>query len=229
MFFEKMIPRWIKNTIWKIGNPFQLSVLNRRYMKNLLLLVVALVFWLSASAQGKGPACQSHFSAIFLLQNFPRQPEVIKRNPEKIVPGKVPPKSWQPVISSVFSPVQLLDSVYQWSWEPSFMEWMYDSRIKQFIYDEKNNLISADEEEWNTMWSIWENSSKLNITYDNKSNPLSLTIQYWNGTWVNDIQFLLTYDGNNNKTSELYQEWNGSSWDDIGLYSLSVLAGEHLV
>lgn len=188
-------------------------------MKNILLLSIIIVSLLQATAQNTALKSDSQHQRSIQNNLLPFNHDV-----SGIPVSKNASYKNLILLSSTealhrVTPIQILDSVYHWRWEPSIKEWTYNYRIKEFTYTDKNKLASAVQQEWNIMWWTWENSSKLEITYDLKNNPIRLTVWYWEDAWENDIQFLFTYDENNNEIAELYQEWDGMIWENVGLYS----------
>lgn len=139
--------------------------------------------------------------------------------------------------------VQLIDSVYWWSWDTAGNKWENDIFTKDlnFTYDSHKNLTGYKELGiFNHAWmdrlkyiayfdslnniissasysfngNQWLSLSKDIYTYDTVNNLLTQLSLEGNGTgWLNSLKFNYSYDMNHNCITDLMEAWNGTIWE----------------
>jgi len=147
-----------------------------------------------------------------------------------------------PDIRSSRSLTFILDSLYHWGWDTSFVAWTLSDRtryttdanqdvldetssaqdsLQQWVnsertlstYDDDHHLTNELFQQW--MGNDWNNVSNTIYTYDVDGNQVSLLTQNWTGSdWGNSYQLLFTYDINHNLLSRTSQLWIGSDWQN---------------
>ncbi len=161
-------------------------------MKNVLLVIIALIVNFSSFGQGQ-----------FLKKTLNITKKTLEFNPKRIN-------------NNSLLAINLLaqrDSSYYWMWDVNTNNWEShpNSKTLNYVYNSNNYITSLLRQNWNG--TTWTPSGQFYFTYDLNNNNTSNYGQYWSGSvWVNGYKYLYTYDANNNQTSYLYQTGNASNW-----------------
>ncbi|MEG1380560.1 MAG: hypothetical protein RSC75_13245 [Bacteroidales bacterium] len=110
--------------------------------------------------------------------------------------------------------------LYRWKQniETSQMEWLGVEK-REYIYDERNNLLQKVLMAWNSMRSEWRNSDKWQYTYDEHNNPVTWSVCLWRSTtnvWGTPQNYKTdyTYNEDGYKETELQYTQNYlGNWD----------------
>jgi len=176
-----------------------------------ILLFTILALSLNAFSQSKAPKSMVRHSSLtaFGKNHNNLMDEGLKASSQISVP-KIKTSTHSFLLAN-FSQIQILDSLYTWSWDENSLVWKLDSRMTNVIYDINNNLISSIDQNWTG--SAWVNSESSTFTYDANHNTTSELLKTWSNTaWVNDMMNIWTYDANGNETSTSTKSWDGSTW-----------------
>ncbi len=105
--------------------------------------------------------------------------------------------------------IQVMDSIYQWSWDTTPLTIYYNSKKTiNMVYDSHNNLIShLNLITYGT--TIWGTTDQYFYTYDATNKLANKIRQTWtNNAWKTFYQNTYAYNSNNDTTSKLDQVWN---------------------
>jgi len=179
-------------------------------MKTILLFTV-LTLSMIAFAQSKSPTHFLNQKSSGSIENEKRHiidNEIITMN--TFNPAKVE-NAFLHTSATAFSSIQIVDSLYTWSWDIMSDDWKLESRMIDVVYDAGNNMINSTDQNWDG--TAWVNSDRYTYTYDANHNMTSELSKVWmNETWVNDMMNAWTYDANFNETRVLTQIWDESTW-----------------
>ncbi len=181
------------------------------------LLLAFFAFVINSFGQGKGPSFHGHSSASHSSHDtYQKLQNADVRIPSKFDFDKLI-FAERHQLRLLLDPVQLLDSIYQWTWDNIGNEWSYDWKYNDVTYDFNNNLLGATGLSWDESDNSWKPEEQIIFTYDVNNNLTSLIYKLWNGIgWENTAKGIIAYDINNNLTSELFQSWNGNEWGNYG-------------
>jgi hypothetical protein len=186
-------------------------------MKKALLFTI-LALSINAFAQSKRPASNMQHTASKSFENVQGRLEEGGWKTSGIYIEMKSGPAFKHQIPNQRDLIQILDSMYMWTWDTLYIQWKNNFKYIDIIYNLKNNLTSYTRQSLNG--SAWENVSKYTFTYDANNNNTSELQQSWDGSaWVNYLQYIFTYDANNNNTSWLWQIWGGSAWVNYRQYT----------
>jgi hypothetical protein len=111
--------------------------------------------------------------------------------------------------------IPIFDSVYHWIRDVDNVDFEYDNREINKVYQD-NNLISEVIQVWNG--NTWENINLLTIAYDERHNEIYRLIQVWTGSeWINGGEYTCTYNENNQLISRKNMMWYETGWKNGSL------------
>jgi hypothetical protein len=86
--------------------------------------------------------------------------------------------------------------------------------INKTLLDNGFLLLEEYGQRWDSLSSVWVNSSKDSYVYDVNNNQTDWISQFWGGSdWVNFTKHLYAYDENNNQIEDLwYFSFDNSTW-----------------
>lgn len=118
---------------------------------------------------------------------------------------------------SSHSPLDRVDSSYQWRGDMDTNEWQLSGRT-YYTSDAVGNI--TNEEIWNWDGIQWNTFSREAYTYDITGKLTNELSQIWNGTnWQNDKQTIYTFDSNEDLIHRVNQVWDGSEWINFFQYT----------
>ena len=124
--------------------------------------------------------------------------------------------------------IQLLDSIYSYTWDTLSVGWALESKSVDFIYNAAGLPLSVTSLGWTG--TDWENYAQINYTYDSHNNQTSVALDLWTGaSWITFLKITSTYDGNNNLLTETEQFSNGISLMNSGRTTYTYDANNNLL
>lgn len=104
-------------------------------------------------------------------------------------------------------------------WNDEAGEWQNGSR-SEFDYDAEGNITLQLNQVWDG--SAWQNSTRINNTYENGNLTLQLT-ETWAGFWINSTRTSTMYNSEGRPTETLVENWDfiNSNWVNAFLTTFS--------
>ncbi len=114
----------------------------------------------------------------------------------------------------LFSPIQLVDSIYYWRWDLESSTWEVVKKRIDIIYNESNAYTSTTDQYWNG--SQWINSDLYNYKFDGRDNLTQFSIYTWDiSSWRKFLRILSVFDIHNNRTLATNQQGINNQWDNL--------------
>jgi hypothetical protein len=179
-------------------------------MKTILLFAI-LALSINVFAQSKRPVQFPKHSSTNAIENSQSRARNAGLITQSLYSGATTEQSIFHYSVSDMAAIQILDSLYTWTWDVNSNGWKLDSRMINVVYDANNNMINSTDQNWTG--TAWVNSEQSTYTYDAHHNNTSELLKVWsNNAWVNDMMNIWTYDANGNETSTSTKSWDGSTW-----------------
>lgn len=181
------------------------------------LLFIALLLVVDIVAQVEGPTPDQQIHTVCNM--FAPHPDGKSKGIQVL--GNLVEGIWLPRKNEnfpmAFTPIQLYDSIYFWTWDTAFELWKVNAKHIDILYDAFYNQIRFTKQTWTGM--TWENQSQFHYSYDGHNNLTSNIRMDWTSQqWVVAAQSISGYDDHDNLLDQVNQEWNGTSWDNTARY-----------
>lgn len=110
--------------------------------------------------------------------------------------------------------IPIYDSIYNWNWDTVRKEYIYNYKVIDIKYNNKDSIVSEIYQSWNG--HTWADSVQYQYFYNPATNKYTYWVENtWNGSaWVGSYQQIYTYNLNNYDSLILAQQWNGANWQD---------------
>lgn len=192
------------------------------------LVYIALLFVVDITAQGEG-LTPYHLDQTSYFK-YADHPDWVSKDIQ--LPDNHAADIWWPRTNDhfqmAFTPVQIYDSIYLWTWEADLELWKISAKHIDILYDAAYNQTRFTKQAWTGV--TWENQSQFQYSYDGHHNLTSNIRTDWDGQqWVMATQSISTYDPHDKLLDQVNQNWNDTIWENRTRYQYAYDSVDHLI
>ncbi len=192
------------------------------------LVFIALLFVVDIFAQVEGstPYQRNHTASNMIAPHHDWMSVGIH------VPGSQAANVWfsqkNENLPMAYTPVQLYDSIYFWTWDTDFEVWKLNAKHIDIFYDAAYNRTRFTKQAWTGV--TWQNQNQFQYSYNGHNNLTSNIRMDWDGQqWILASQSISDYDEHGNLLDNINQNWNGTNWENLTRYQYAYDSVDNLI